>query len=138
MFLYRGKQYNNGKGGDAMEYLQLIMPFVCPVVLLMIGLYSKNHSQTERGKSRLLIPVALRTARGQDYAQIIGPDWTVQMGVLAVVLTLIVVALGIEFRVDAEKLVLIGNAIGVVCSVDVVMILDNEVEAFLHRARHVE
>lgn len=110
--------------------IQLVVAFICPIVLTIVGLYLKKHINTDRGKSGYITKKSMESEETWIYAQIISPRIYLNMAVANSVIVLCVILVMLIGNYNYNMIIEICNCIGFIFIFIPFWVIDHKIEDF--------
>ena len=110
--------------------LQLILVFICPIVLTIVALYLKKHIETDMGKSGYITKKSMESEETWIYAQIIAPKIYLKMAVGNLVIDLCIILVMWIGNNSYDMIIEICNCIGFIFIFIPFWVIDNKIENF--------
>ena len=109
--------------------LQLVLVFICPIVLTIVALYLKKNIKTDIGKSGYITKKSIESEETWIYAQIVAPNIYLKTAVICLVIDILVILLLIGNN-EYNMIIKISNCIGFVFVFLPFFGIDNKIEEF--------
>ena len=109
--------------------LQLVLVFICPIVLTIVALYLKKNIKTDIGKSGYITKKSIESEETWIYAQIVAPNIYLKTAVICLVIDILVILLLIGNN-EYNMIIKISNCIGFVFVFLPFFVIDNKIEDF--------
>ena len=110
--------------------IQLVVAFICPIVLTIVGLYLKKDINTDRGKSGYITKKSMESEETWIYAQIISPRIYLNMAVANSVIVLCVILVMLIGNYNYNMIIEICNCIGFIFIFIPFWVIDHKIEDF--------
>lgn len=110
-------------------YALLLLNFICPFVMVLVGDILKKHPVSDmRKQNGYNTPTSRKSQAHWDYAQKIAPDICITFGKYLFIIEIIVSVILFLIGVSVEMSLMIGEGIGFICLFYIFYYTDGKIE----------